>query len=190
MAIIPVVKMPRSSREAHRALGRLPKAIAEGGLTAAAHRVVAQGKPVLPRLWNAKRRIKTGRILDPERTLKENGRRVPGNVALNVVLQDRDSQAWKRLVSEDVVKFIEDAKLPPEARNNCLANPTAFFAYPNNVPEALRKQVYLYERIPCFLCSVADTFKVRNFQSLSHDPLLCRPNTLHLASLCGSTSSI
>lgn len=132
--IIVAVKMPRK---------RLitPKAFKNAGLTAA-EAVLARAKPDLPRLWNAKRRIKSGRILAMKGELATKDRE------LSVVQSDNRSQAWKQLVSEDVVKFIEDAKLPLSERRKCVANPNAYFAYPNNVPNALRKQVYLYETLP------------------------------------------
>jgi hypothetical protein len=148
-SIITVVKMPRRSslitKEARRALKVLPKAFRQQGLTAATEAIVTNAKPILPRLWNAKRRIKSGRILDMKGAL------APKHIELAVLQKDKDSQAWKKLVSEDVVKFIEDAKLPMKERRACLANPNAYFAYPINVPDALRKQVYLYETLPCVL---------------------------------------
>lgn len=87
------------------------------------------------------------------------GERADKNRGLAIVQNDRDSQAWKKLVSEDVVKFIEDAKLSPSERRRCVANPNAFFAYPNNVPNALRKQVYLYDSFICTLTMLSLTIQ-------------------------------
>ena len=135
-----------------------PKAF-KGGISEVAQAILKTAKPVLPRLWNAKRRIKSGRILamkgDPSSKSRE----------LDIVHKDRDSQAWKKLVSEDVVKFIEDAKLSPSEQRRCVANPNAFFAYPNNVPNALRKQVYLYDCLICNLTMLLLTIQ----QSQLHD---------------------
>lgn len=99
-----------------------------------AQKIFKAGKTSTPRLWNGKRRIKSGRL-----------RYVP--VEVLATLQTVDREAWKKTVSEDVVKFIEDAKLKSAERAQCLANPNRYFSYPANVPSALRKQVYLYETL-------------------------------------------
>ena len=105
-------------------------------LTVAAALAIA--KPTTPRLWNAKRRIKSGKLLN----LNPHALRI---------VQNDDSEAWKKLVSEDVVKFIEDAKLSPFERRRCVKDPNRYFSFPGNVPNALRKQVYLYETVP-YIC--------------------------------------
>ena len=109
---------------------------------------------------------------------------------LDIVHKDRDSQAWKKLVSEDVVKFIEDAKLSPSEQRRCVANPNAFFAYPNNVPNALRKQVYLYDCLMHFDYAFADYPTVPTSRSPLSEPHICRLNMLHSKFHSGLTSSI
>ena len=147
--IITSNKMPRHRTTVSKAL--------KVGIPAFTQAILKNAKPTLPRLWNAKRRIKSGRILAVK------GERADKNRGLAIVQNDRDSQAWKKLVSEDVVKFIEDAKLSPSERRRCVANPNAFFAYPNNVPNALRKQVYLYVSFQCTLTMLSLTIQKSQF---------------------------
>jgi hypothetical protein len=89
-----------------------------------------------PRLWNAKRRIKTNRALLPSSVVEYK--------------KNPDSTAWRHQTSPDVVDFIDKAKqlhkpLLPEQMVACLRNPSTFFSRPSNVVPELRKQVYLYD---------------------------------------------
>jgi hypothetical protein len=83
-----------------------------------------------PRLWNAHKRIKTGRTQPlpewPPKDLEENG-------------------TWRELVTPDIVEYIDKAKPSPEDHAEILRNPHKFFSRPKNVPVEFRKQVYLYE---------------------------------------------
>jgi hypothetical protein len=132
-------------------------------------------KATQPRLWNGKRKIKSGRILNISHTVL-------------ATVQKVDKQAWKQIVSEDVVKFIEDAKLNTGERKQCLQNPNRYLSYPANVPTALRKQVYLYETLYRFLY-LSDPLIVLPSTSSSGGRQICRPNTPLSKCLYGSTSS-
>jgi len=82
-----------------------------------------------PRLWNAKRRIKSSKGLTPRQ--------------YEQYLKDPLKEDWRTQVSEDVVQFIDGRKLLPEEKAAILRNPSRYFSRPYHVPESLRKQVYL-----------------------------------------------
>ncbi|RMZ79127.1 hypothetical protein DV738_g3427, partial [Chaetothyriales sp. CBS 135597] len=87
-------------------------------------------KPNTPRLWNAKRRIKTSHGLTAPQLQLYRQNRLP---------------AWREHVSPDVLSFI-DAQQPPLTPSQLLrllASPAAYFSHPHNVPASSRKQVYL-----------------------------------------------
>ncbi|RMZ75667.1 hypothetical protein DV737_g5168, partial [Chaetothyriales sp. CBS 132003] len=82
-----------------------------------------------PRLWNAKRRIKTSHGLTPRQLLLYRDNRLP---------------TWRQHVSADVLAFI-DAQQPPLTPSQLLGllrNPPLYFSHPHNVPPSSRKQVY------------------------------------------------
>jgi hypothetical protein len=83
-----------------------------------------------PRLWNAHKRIKTGRTHPPPEWPLKN-------------LEEKDE--WRTLVTPDIVEYIDKAKPSPEDHAQILRNPLKFFSRPKNVPVEFRKQVYLYE---------------------------------------------
>lgn len=66
---------------------------------------------------------------------------------------------WRKLLSEDVVKFVDDlesynlagsSEEQKERIGTILHDPARFFSRPKNVPLELRKQIYLY----CSLASL------------------------------------
>ena len=67
---------------------------------------------------------------------------------------DEDNR-WRRLVSPDIVEFIDRVPLSPHDHFKILQNPHLFFSRPKNVPLNLRKQVLLYER-PQLACAEID----------------------------------
>lgn len=89
--------------------------------------------PDRPELYNAKRLIDTSRGL-------------PSHLVQKFYANPSDP-AWKTMVSPDVAAFIEDRqlvglKMTPSEERKLLTNPPKFFSKPQNVPVALRKQVY------------------------------------------------
>jgi hypothetical protein len=96
------------------------------------------------RLWNAHRRVYLQKQLP---------------FADRVRLQ-REPLGWRKLLSEDVVKYVDSLKEnrlagteeQQEKRIRCLLHNTPrFFSQPKNVPLEMRKQVYLYHPFPAFL---------------------------------------
>ena len=89
------------------------------------------------RLWNAHRRVFLKRQLPSAEILR----------------LENETNGWRQILSEDVVKFIDDLDLDglagsPEEREarirTITRNPAQFFSRPKNVPLEMRKQVYLY----------------------------------------------
>ena len=86
--------------------------------------------PPPPRLWNAHKRIETGR------TQSLQGWRPKALV---------ESNKWREMVTPDIVEYIDKANPSPEDRYRIIRSPHWFFSRPRNVPVEFRKQVYLYE---------------------------------------------
>jgi hypothetical protein len=89
------------------------------------------------RLWNAHRRVFLKRQLPAE----------------EIHRLEKTINGWRQILSDDVVKFIDDLDLENlagsaeerEARIKTITrNPAEFFSRPRNVPLEMRKQVYLY----------------------------------------------
>lgn len=95
---------------------------------------VPKTNPHGPKLYNAKRRVKTALGVRSQKILAE-------------IQQDHLSQAWRDEVSPDVAQFIDDmeaqgTKLLPEEQRQLLQSPAHYFSRPQNVPVNLREQVY------------------------------------------------
>ena len=82
-----------------------------------------------PRLWNAKRRIKSSRAIT-----------LPFQHSLYKEINK--TQVWRNRVSKDVVEYADKAELSPERRLELIRNPSRYFSRPHNVPTHLRTQVY------------------------------------------------
>jgi hypothetical protein len=89
------------------------------------------------RLWNAHRRVYHKRKLLPSQILD----------------LEKKQDGWRELVTEDVVKFVDELKAKnlaggeEEQRkriSQITRDPAGFFSRPRNVPLVLRQQVYLY----------------------------------------------
>ena len=82
-----------------------------------------------PRLWNAKRRIKSSKTLT-----------LPFRHRLYDDISKTDT--WREFVSEDVAEYVDKAELSPEMRLELIRSPSRYFSRPHNVPTHLRTQVY------------------------------------------------
>jgi hypothetical protein len=82
------------------------------------------------RLWNAHKRIETGRTQS-----------LQGWCPKSLV----ESNKWREMVTPDIVEYIDKANPSPEDRYRIVRSPHWFFSRPGNVPVEFRKQVYLYE---------------------------------------------
>lgn len=95
--------------------------------------------PGMPRLWNAKRRIKANKGLsykDHESYVKYTRssayRSDPSS----------DEKIWRPRVSEDVAAFIDTNNLTTRSKVALLKSPARYFSRPHRVPPEQRKQVY------------------------------------------------
>jgi hypothetical protein len=88
------------------------------------------------RIWNAHRQVFLRRPLPTE----------------SIVSLKRQPNGWRKILSEDVVKFVDDleayglAGSEEEQRKRIellIRNPIVYFSQPKNVPIELRKQIYL-----------------------------------------------
>lgn len=94
-----------------------------------------------PKLFNAKRQIPVSQSVYTRGGAEE------GRKALVQLKNDPFSTTWRKYVSEDVVRFVDDmeaqgTKLLPEEVLSLVKNPSRYFSRPQNVPTNLRKQVY------------------------------------------------
>jgi Ribosomal protein L23 len=86
--------------------------------------------PYTPRLWNAKRRIKTSQGLSRGKYFEYR--------------RDPRSTDWRSHVSPDVAAFIDrNPNLLPEEKGDLLRGPSKYFSRPHHVPLDQRKQIYL-----------------------------------------------
>lgn len=95
---------------------------------------IPKTNPQGPKLYNAKRRVKTALGVKSWKVLEE-------------LQRDHLSQSWRDEVSEDVKEFVDDmeaqgTKLLPEEQTALLRSPAHYFSRPQNVPVSLREQVY------------------------------------------------
>ena len=101
-----------------------------------------------PRLWNAKRRIKSSQGLSKSQWL--------------YYKKNPETDNWRQWVSQDVADFVDvntsdkdehiqlrEHKLLPEEKAFVLRNPSRYFSRPHNVPVLQRKQTHLYARLSC-----------------------------------------
>lgn len=112
-----------------------------------------------PKLFNAKRKIKTSRG-------------VSNRFARTAIEKDTFTEEWRKHVSEDVSRFIDDmeaqgTKLLPEERLALLKNPARYFSRPQNVPIPLRQQVYF----PDFTIQLRRTERLGPFYAQFYVPL-------------------
>jgi len=84
-----------------------------------------------PRLWNAHKRIKTGKTQP-----------LPGRLPQKL----EEDEKWREIVTPDIVEYIDKAKPSLEDCHQILRNSHKFFSRPRNVPVEFRQQVYLYDQ--------------------------------------------
>ena len=81
-----------------------------------------------PRLWNAKRRIKTSQGM---------------TLAQYAHWNANSNYDWRSLVSPDVADFYDqNPRLLPKEKRLLFTNPSQYFSRPYLVPETQRKQIY------------------------------------------------
>ena len=122
-------------------------------------KVVPRTPPGGPKLFNAKRKIRTSRGVS-DRFLRA------------AIEKDAFNQEWRNHVSEDVSQFVDDmeaqgTKLLPEERLALLRDPARYFSRPQNVPVSLRQQVYF----PDFSIQLRRTERLGPYYAQFHVPL-------------------
>lgn len=117
-----------------------------------------------PRLWNAKRRIKSSQGLTPEQYA--------------AYKQNPESQEWREQVSPDVVEFIDThtydpsdpdtvplaQSLLPEDKAAVLRTPSRFFSRPHRVPTSARQQIYFPDFTVTMMRKPTDSPYLASFQ--------------------------